>query len=222
MAQAPASTPQTTSDAPLALARQRTSGLLGLLVLGGYTLGHLVGLVPMAAGGVEAFNATLGWRRSTVLLVAVALLCGLPLIFHTLHGLRRLATLRVTVGRFPAWGNWVHASRQLAGLVVLVFLAVHVFEMRVWPAVRGAQVDGAYLQRYFSSFLTVDFYVLGILATVFHLWAGVWTLLFRWGVTVGPVAQRRAAWAALGGGGLMALLALWVLAAFHDGRFVVP
>jgi succinate dehydrogenase / fumarate reductase cytochrome b subunit len=201
---------------------QRFSGLLGVGMLGSFTVAHLAGLLPMLTGGADAFNATLAVRRSWPVLVFTALWAGVPLLLHAAHGVWRLKTLRSNVGRFPTRTAWSNTLQRWMGPLILVFVAFHVWTLRVVPAFQGKAVDAAYVSRHLSAMTTLDLYVLGALAVAFHLAAGVWKFLIRWGVVDGTVAQRRLAWICVGWGVLLAGWTVATAAAFHDGKFVLP
>ena len=109
-----------------------------------------------------------------------------------------------------------------------MFIAIHVFHMHGWfhfdawlanvvePLGGGqfrpynaASTAGHAVQ---ASLIVPLFYAIGVLACVFHLANGIWTMGITWGVWVSAAAQTRASWAclvfgvALSGVGLSALV----------------
>ena len=61
-------------------------------------------------------------------------------------------------------------------------------------------------------------YVIGVLATVYHLANGIWTSLITWGVTIGPSSQRAAGYACSVFGVMLAVAgvsAIWGFREFH-------
>jgi succinate dehydrogenase / fumarate reductase cytochrome b subunit len=48
-----------------------------------------------------------------------------------------------------------------------------------------------------SGILVPTLYAIGVLACVFHLANGIWTMGITWGVWISPTAQQRASWACL-------------------------
>lgn len=216
--------PSTVHTAPgsRVLVWQRVSGLLGVGMLGTFTVAHLAGLLPMLTGGADAFNATLAVRHSWPVLVFTALWAGVPLVLHAAHGLWRLKTLRTNVARFPTRAAWTNTLQRWMGPLILVFVVFHVWTLRVVPTFQGKTVDAAYVSRQLSAMTTLDVYVMGAFAVAFHLGAGLWKFLIRSGVVDGSVAQRRLAWACVGLGLLLAAWMVATAAAFHDGKFVLP
>ena len=95
-------------------------------------------------------------------------------------------------------------------MIAFVFIMWHVFHMHGWihaewwvNAIRrlpepfrganfrpcsAASTAGEALQ----SVVVVGLYAIGILASVFHLANGIWTMGITWGVWTSPMAQRRA------------------------------
>jgi succinate dehydrogenase / fumarate reductase cytochrome b subunit len=125
-------------------------------------------------------------------------------------------------------------------MVAFVFIVWHVFHMHGWfhfdpwlssvaEPLAGAKfraynaatsaataIQGrSSLDANDTSLLIVLLYAIGVLACVFHLANGVWTMGITWGVWVSPAAQRRASWCcclfgvALAAVGLGALTGFW-------------
>ena len=207
---------------PRALLLQRLMGLTGLAVLGAYTVLHLWQLAPMAWGGPEAFRAGHALTRSRGWGLLVWALLGAPLVFHAGYGLWVSWRGTANVGRYATTANWVGTLRRLSGPVLGVFLVVHVVALRVLPWLRGVQLETRHIQHHLSEMLMVDLYVVGVVAAAFHLAAGLWNVLVRWGVVVSRPGQRTAAWLCAWAGVLLAAVGLHVVAAFHDARFIWP
>jgi succinate dehydrogenase / fumarate reductase cytochrome b subunit len=62
-----------------------------------------------------------------------------------------------------------------------------------------------------QSAVVLVLYAVGILASVFHLANGLWTMGITWGVWTSPAAQRRANWLCTGFGLLLAVVGLAAL-----------
>lgn len=131
----------------------------------------------------------------------------LPILFHAIIG------VVIVMGGIPNTGNYPYAAnrrytlQRVTGMFAFVFIAIHVFHMHGWfhadvwldKVVRpfgggqfrpfsAASSAGLALQ----SYVMVAIYLIGILATVFHLANGIWTMGITWGVWISPKAQKRA------------------------------
>ncbi|MBI5497470.1 MAG: hypothetical protein HY904_20835 [Deltaproteobacteria bacterium] len=201
---------------------QQALGLSGLVGLGLFTVVHVAGMLPAAVAGADGFNTTLPWRRSVVVGVLTWMWLAVPLVVHVAAGTLLARRWRFSVGRWPTPGNWVLALRRVSAVVVGLFLVEHVWDVRVAPLWLGRTVDGAYMQRHLALTWTLDWYVLGVSATSFHLAAGAWTVLCRWGLLRSAWAQRWGAWAAAAAGLALAATGMAAAVGLHDARLVVP
>ncbi|MEW5853077.1 MAG: succinate dehydrogenase [Myxococcota bacterium] len=201
---------------------RRLHSLSGMLSLGAFMVLHLWGLSRMAYGGPEAYNVVAAARRSAAYLVLEALLVGIPLIFHAVYGLIITRDARPNVGTFPTWSNWVFVLMRVTGVIALVFVVVHFFNTRVQELFLGREIDAAFMQRVLRPIPMLDFYILGVMACAFHLAAGTWSFLIRWGITITARSQRVAAVLCGTFGLLLTALGVHVAAAFHDPKYIIP
>lgn len=201
---------------------QRLHAVAGVFPLGAYLCVHLLSHASMAWGGPEAWTRVSVLSRSLGAAVVTWTLVGIPLLFHALYGFVLVRRRGLSVGRFPVAGNVVQTLQVIASGVLAVFLMVHVTQMRIVPALRHAQLDLATVQRSVQPLLMLDVYVAGVLAAAFHLWAGAWTMLVRFGWTQTKASQRKMAWVCGVCGLVTAMVGVHAAAAFHDVRYVVP
>jgi succinate dehydrogenase / fumarate reductase cytochrome b subunit len=145
-------------------------------------------------------------------------------------------------GRYSYTSNIRYTLQRVTGMVAFAFILWHVFHMHGWfhfqtwlesvaEPLQGARfkaynaassaataIQGrATLESTETSVLIVLLYAIGVLACVYHLANGIWTMGITWGVWISPAAQRRANWCcalfgiALGAVGLAALLGFWTM-----------
>lgn len=161
----------------------------------------------------------------------------LPILFHGVLGMLIVCAGKSNTRGYPLSGNIRYTLQRSTGVIALVFILVHVFHLHGWFHIdwwldyvvkplggakfypyNAASTCAAALQ---SSYLWVAFYAIGVLACVYHLANGIWTMGITWGVWTRPASQRRAsAVCALFGVGLAAvgLAALWGMATLDVDR----
>lgn len=120
---------ESSAAVPATFIARRLFSLSGVLPLGAFVVLHLIWSVRVLSGQA-AFDATLA-HLTPLRLGLEALLIGVPLIFHAALGLTLIRRSRINVGRYPFGGNWSYALQRVTGPVALVFIAYHVWELRV-------------------------------------------------------------------------------------------
>jgi succinate dehydrogenase / fumarate reductase cytochrome b subunit len=212
---------------------RRAHSLLGLVPLGGYLVFHLFTNAAIFDGAKTYQHRSdqihvLG--PSTIFLLEWTLIF-LPLLFHAAIG-----TMIVTRGKRNVWNysffdNWRYTLQRLSGVVALVFVFWHVFEMHGWvrwpwwianiiEPLGGARFDplaapltaAATIQR---SPWIIALYAVGVIASVYHLANGLVSMGMTWGVWTSERARRRMLWPAAvvcAGLSVVGLAALWAMA----------
>jgi len=138
----------------------------------------------------------------------------LPIAFHALFGIVIMLSAKPNVTEYRYGGNVRYTLQRWAAVVILIFLAMHIWHMHwLGKPLGGAQFEPenatfSAAQAMQSWVLWAPIYALGVLATVFHLVNGVWTALITWGVTIGPNSQRISGYACIGLG-VVLLAAGW-------------
>ena len=130
----------------------------------------------------------------------------LPLLFHAVVGVWIIQSGLPNTNHYGYGANIRYTLQRASGMVALVFILYHVFHMHGWfhfdwwlkiaeplggakfRAFNAPSTAGAALQNP----LIVGFYALGVLASVFHLANGLWTMGITWGVWTSPAAQKKA------------------------------
>jgi succinate dehydrogenase / fumarate reductase cytochrome b subunit len=152
----------------------------------------------------------------------------LPILFHGILGLLIVQGGLPNTRLYPLGSNIRYTLQRTTGIIAFVFIMLHVFHMHGWfhfewwleyvakplggkkfYPYSAASTAAAALQ---ASWLWQAFYAVGILACVFHLANGIWSLGITWGVWTRPAAQKRANFVcSVFGVGLAAigLAALW-------------
>lgn len=196
---------ETSGQSPLATPEHRRfllrklHSLSGLVPVGIFMVFHLW-TNAKALGGQEAFDAAvLEINRLPYLFLMEAMIL-LPLAFHALYGVKLAFEGRGNLGSYAYARNWMFTLQRFSGLVALLFLGYHLWELRIQKAL-GALAPSAFyptlcarLSSTVSGVPVVGLvYVLGVAACVFHLANGLWGFCVSWGFLLTRAAQRRAA-----------------------------
>ena len=154
----------------------------------------------------------------------------LPILFHAIVGVAIIRSGQPNVGSYNYNGNIRYTLQRATAWIALFFIGYHVFHMHGWvtiPSLReritttglGAQFSPEHAASSASlalaSFWLSLFYGLGIVACVYHLANGLWTMGITWGAWTTPAAQKRATWACAAFGLLLGTVGLSALIGFR-------
>ena len=186
---------------------RRLHSLTGIVPLGAYMVVHLATNASLM-NGVETFQrAVFGIHSLGALLPMVEwVLILLPLLFHGLLGVWIVRTGKRNTRHYTYANNHRYAWQRWTGLIALVFLLTHVlhlhgwFHFEPWLALIGRLGMGGFrpynaastLMMQMDGYVWPAFYLVGVLACVFHLANGLWTAGITWGLWISPQAQERA------------------------------
>jgi len=180
-----------------AFINRRVHSLLGLIPVGLFLLEHLF-MNAHAMHGSEVYNGRVEFLVSLPFVWALELFfIFLPLALHAFYGLWIVLTGRWNT---HAWGterNWNYVLQRVSGVVVLAYVAWHVWETKVWSlqAAAGGHPDFfVRMQDLLAVPWVLALYVVGVGAAVYHFANGMWNFGITWGVTLTRVSQKRAIW----------------------------
>jgi len=211
-------------DSHKAWVAKRIHSFVGIVPLGIYLILHLSRNVSTLAGA-ESFDSAVreSWK-SPINYLWVALLVYLPLIWHAGYGIKlTLVGNKQNVFKYPNLENVRYLFQRLSAVGLLGFLCAHIFLTRVHVAAgwlqSPANPSGQVTWNYFAEHMwhnpfTAITYVLGILATAYHLGNGFSTFLISWGITTGDKAIKKANILALLFGLLILVLGYAAVAGF--------
>jgi succinate dehydrogenase / fumarate reductase, cytochrome b subunit len=215
---------------------RRLHSLTGLVPVGAFLFIHFVTNVSILDG-----PATYQSRVDQIHSIGpVTLLCTewmfifLPILLHGLIGLVIVARGKRNLIYYPYVENVRYTLQRWTGVIAFAFILWHVFHTRGWfvspwwmshvtrplgggtfdPACAAATAAAA-IQ---ASVAVLMLYVVGVLACVYHLANGLWTMGITWGAWASPNAQRwatipcAAAGLGLAAMGLAALVGLYTMA----------
>ncbi len=209
-------------------ALRRLHSLTGLMPIGGYMCFHLATNAAVL-DGLETYQ-----RRAdqihvigpTTLFILEWSVVFLPILLHGLIGMLIVARGKRNLGSYSYGGNWRYTLQRATGVVAFAFIIWHVFQMHGWFRFEwwteyvarpfgGARFDphdvatAAVVIR--TSMLVFVLHAVGVLACVYHLANGLWTMGITWGVWTSPKAQRWAGFPCAGLGVALAVMGLGAL-----------
>lgn len=175
---------------------RRLHSLTGIFPIGVFLLEHFY-TNAKAQYGAEAFNRAVEdlWGIP-YLWAAEIFLIALPLLFHGLYGLvitYEGDSLHPASGYRARYRNIAYLLQRVTGVVVLAFIAYHVWNTRIQWALGGQKPDYAYMQDYLAPGVVKAFYVVGVLCACYHFANGLFNFAFKWGLTVSTRSQERMA-----------------------------
>jgi succinate dehydrogenase / fumarate reductase cytochrome b subunit len=127
---------------------------------------------------------TIPWR---IFVEAVGI--WIPILYHGGYGVYIWWKGKSNVSDYPWVGNWLYSLQRWTGLIAFAFIGWHVYTERFLTHGKSTYAD---VERALANPYYLAFYVAGILAASFHLGAGIWNFLCKWGLAATERAQRAA------------------------------
>src|SRR5699024_7852978 len=93
-----------------------------------------------------------------------------------------LAVPRYNVKSYGFYRNWMFLLQRITGIITLIFIVWHVWQTRIQVAFFGADVNYQMMEEILTQPFFFWFYIISILAVVFHLANGLWGFCVHWGI----------------------------------------
>jgi succinate dehydrogenase / fumarate reductase cytochrome b subunit len=186
---------------------RRLHSLLGLVPIGGFLIFHLVTNASIL-DSVEIFQERVdiihGLGPTTLFFLEWATIFG-PILLHGVIGVIIVTRGERNLIGYPFGGNIRYTLQRASGVIAFLFILWHVLHMHGWlkfqwwvtnvaTPLGGAKFDPEYVataaQSIQASPLVFVIYAVGILACVYHLANGIWTMGITWGAWTSPNAQK--------------------------------
>lgn len=173
---------------------RRLHSFSGVFPVGIFLMMHLF-INSFVLRGEESFN----WAVSTLSRISILpyleiLLIGVPIAFHALYGLWVTYVTKSNVLQYKYFRNWMFYLQRVTAVITLAFVSWHVYVLRIARAITGEEMSFQIVSGWLSDPLYFTIYVVGFLAAVFHFSNGLWSFLITWGITIGSVSRRAAAY----------------------------
>lgn len=190
---------------------KRLFSLMGIMPIGVFLLQHFFGNAYVFVSP-EAFNEHGEFLLSLPLVVLIEIsIIYLPILFHAVIGLIIIYRGESNFVDYGYQRNWLYFMQRTTGVLALIFIATHTYTTRITSFLSGEHFTYKSMQAILQDPYWFWFYVVGVLAAVFHFSNGIWSFLITWGITIGPRAQKVTAacswvlFVALGGLGVAVL-----------------
>lgn len=173
---------------------RRLHSLLGVIPVGIFVVQHLI-VNHFATRGEEAFNKASGFMENLPFVIFLEFaVIYIPILFHGILGLYIAFTANNNPARLSFFRNWMFSIQRITGVILLAFIAWHVWETRIQKAFFDVDVNFDMMANILSNPVALVLYFIGILSATFHLSNGLWSFLVRWGITQSPTSQRISSW----------------------------
>lgn len=207
---------------------RRLHSLTGLVPVGAFMVVHLL-VNASILNGASTFQKNVYQIHSLGKLLPLVewAFIFLPIIFHAVIGVWIVYTGRSNTAVYQYSPNWRYRLQRISGMIAIVFIFFHVFHLHGWfhaewwkegvaEPLGMAQFRpynaASSLAASMGGFVWPVFYFVGIVACVYHLANGIWTMGITWGVWITPEAQQTASKVCTAGGVLLLLVGLSGLA----------
>jgi len=199
---------------------RRLHSLLGIIPTGAFLLVHLT-VNFMATRGPEAFGKAVGFMESLPFLPVLEwVLIFLPLLYHAIYGVYIAFQADYSnIAEYGFFRNAMFMLQRFTGVITLIFVVWHVYETRVQKAL-GGEINFELMNDILSNPVGMTFYLIGVIAAIFHFTNGMWSFLVSWGVTIGPRAQRISTYFWMVVFILLSIVAVLALLAFVSPEYV--
>jgi len=169
---------------------RRLHSLLGVVPIGIFVVQHLI-VNHFIVYGEESFNKAAGFMGNLPFVLALEIfVIYLPLIFHAVLGVYIVLNAKNNVGTYGFARNWLFFLQRITGIITLIFVVWHVWQTRIQVALGNAEVNAQLMQDILQQPFYFWFYIISILAVVFHLANGLWGFAVSWGIAQSPRSQQ--------------------------------
>jgi len=198
---------------------RRVHSLTGIVPIGAYMLVHIFFENAFILGGGKKFDQlVVGISQIPIpilLTIEILVLWG-PILYHALYGFVVMAGADLGTSTHFAYGNsLLYTLQRITGVVAFVFIAWHVYSLRLSFYFRHIEIDYALMNSILTSPAWFAFYVIGVLSALFHFCNGIFTFCITWGITVSERSQALVQRLSLGLFFVLAIGAVAILAAFR-------
>ncbi len=141
-----------------------------------------------ATQGAEAFNKASNFMESLPFLIIVEFLfIYIPLLYHGLFGIHIAFTAKENVGHYSIFRNWMFFFQRVSGILTFIFIGIHLWQTRLQKAFYGKEVNYDLMHETLQHPGWAIFYIICIIAVVFHFANGLWSFLVTWWTSISKI-----------------------------------
>ncbi len=172
--------------------------ITGIVPLGGFYFVHLY-TNSTALNGGKIFNDHVQDIHNTAYLIFIEVfVIFLPLAYHSIYGVLISGEAKPNVIAYSYSRNWFYLFQRITGVFLFFFLLFHILNFRfglipglnLVPVAGHAQQAFTIVANEFKITWVVVLYILGVLATAWHLAYGFFLFAVDWGFVIGERAQK--------------------------------
>jgi succinate dehydrogenase cytochrome b subunit len=180
--------------------------LTGIVPLGVFFLVHMY-TNSAAMNGPGIFNKHVQDIHDIPYLLFIEIFgIFVPLLFHSVYGVIISAEAKPNALNYGYARNWFYLFQRITGVFLFFFLFFHILNFRfgLIPGLNTTPIAGhadqsfAIVSGEFQNGAILFLYILGVLATAWHLAYGIWLFAVDWGIVIGEKAQKITLYACLG------------------------
>src|SRR5690625_2069068 len=169
---------------------RRLHSLLGVVPISIFVVQHLI-VNHFIVYGEDKFNKAANFMASLPFtLVLETFIIYLPILFHAILGVYIVFVARNNVRKYGYFRNWMFYLQRVTGIITLIFIAWHVWQTRLQVAIYGAEVNYQMMETILTQPFYFWFYIISIIAVVFHMANGIWSFCVSWGIAQSPRSQQ--------------------------------
>jgi succinate dehydrogenase / fumarate reductase, cytochrome b subunit len=206
--------------------------LTGVVPLGAFFFVHMY-TNSAAMNGAGSFNKHVQDIHDMPYLIFIEIFgIFIPLLFHSIYGVLISAEARANAISYSYARNWFYIFQRATGIFLFVFLLFHILNLRfgLIPGLAsyGNPVAGNGARAFeivsaeFQSVGILVLYILGVIATAWHLAYGLWLFAVDWGIVIGEKAQRLTLYASVGLAAFLSAVGINAAVAFVDKCGLFP
>ena len=173
---------------------RRLHSLTGIFPIGAYLVLHIFLENTFVLAGGESFESLvrgIGAIPRQVLLGIEIVFIWAPLLFHSAYGFVRVGQAELDNPlRTEFLGAYLYTLQRISGVIAFFFIGWHVWSTRLQYYFFHTEITFAYMRGLMTDPVRFTFFLVGVLACVFHFTNGIWTFCITWGITVGQRAPR--------------------------------
>jgi len=206
--------------------------LTGVVPLGIYFFVHMY-TNSTAMSGAKVFNDHVQDIHHMPYLIFIEIFgIFIPLLFHSIYGVLISSEARAKAISYSYGRNWFYVFQRVTGIFLFFFLLFHILNLRfgLIPGLEShgnpvaGNADRAFdiISAEFQNVGILIFYILGVVATAWHLAYGFWMFAVDWGIVIGEKAQRLTLYASIGLAIFLSAVGINAAVAFVENCGLLP
>ncbi|HHW07380.1 MAG TPA: succinate dehydrogenase [Clostridia bacterium] len=169
---------------------RKLHSLSGILPVGIFLLEHLT-INSLSMLGSDTYNKAIAILHSIPFLPVVEiLLIAVPIAFHALYGLWIVYLAKNNALTYTYYRNWLFYLQRVTAVITFIYVLYHTYTLSISRVLFGLEISFNTMTTVLSNPWVLAFYIIGLVAAVYHFANGLATFLITWGVTVGPFSQK--------------------------------